>query len=163
MEESRVPVLKGDCNMCRLAEQFNWNKTSLGDLASWSPAMRILVNTTLHSSAPISTLWGNDLVQIYNDAFCNMIGHKHPGAFGAPAKEFWSDHWQQIGPLLQTVLTEGKSFQLDENQVNIRLNESTENSQCTFSFSPVFNDNKNIEGILVTGSAGNSKQEKPSE
>jgi PAS domain-containing protein len=165
MEEKKATALKGDCKMCTLAEQFDWNKTSLGDPASWSPAMRVLVNTILHSSAAISTLWGDDLVQIYNDAYCNMIGHKHPGAFGASAKEFWREDWQQAGPLLQKVLKEGISFQLHDKQANIQPDENRDDRHCTFSFSPVFNENKNIEGVLVsvTEISGDIIYEKPSE
>jgi PAS domain S-box-containing protein len=165
MEVKSEPGFNSDCKMCRLAEQFDWSKTSLGDLASWTPAMRVMVNTTLHASSPISILWGPELVQIYNDAYSNIIGNKHPGAFGAPAKECWRENWQEIGPLLQMVLKEGKSFQLEDKQSNIYHHGNTTDHRFTFSFGPVFNDSKNIEGVLVsvTDVTSNIKYEEPSE
>ena len=45
--------------------------------------MRAVVEMALDSGFPVATVWGEDAIQIYNDAYNPIYGHKHPG--GSPA------------------------------------------------------------------------------
>src|SRR6185312_12857612 len=74
-----------------LIELFDWDATPLGRLASWSPSLRAVVATMLQSPVPIVTLWGEDGIMIYNDAYSVFAGGRHPALFGSKVREGWPE------------------------------------------------------------------------
>ena len=42
-------------------------------------------------------LWGEDATHIYNDAYCALMGAKHPTVFGTPVRRGWPEGWR--GPV----------------------------------------------------------------
>ena len=44
-----------------------------------------MTQTVLASGLPHTILWGRDFIHIYNDAYADLLGTKHPAAFGQPA------------------------------------------------------------------------------
>jgi hypothetical protein len=52
-------------------------------------------------------LWGDSLIQIYNDAYTGLIGDKHPDALGKSIKETQGESWETIGPMIHHVMSTG--------------------------------------------------------
>jgi hypothetical protein len=75
----------------RLFKTTNWGSTPLGPTAGWPTELRAVIDTMLASRFPVSTAWGPQLHQIYDDAYNPMNGDKHPAAFGQPAREIWPE------------------------------------------------------------------------
>lgn len=48
---------------------FDWGATPLGPIESWSKELLTVVNLTLSFSSPARTMWGQELILIYNDAY----------------------------------------------------------------------------------------------
>jgi PAS domain S-box-containing protein len=94
-------------------------------------------------------LWGSEMIQIYNDAYKDMIGLKHPEAFGAKATDVWGDLWTEIGTMLTSVMKEGESFLLENRPFIVNRKGYDEQRYFTFSYSPVYSD-AHVEGIFVT-------------
>ena len=78
----------------------NWFRSGLGPPQSWSPVLRQMVDVCLDSGFPILINWGPELIAVYNDAFAQTLGGKHPGALGRPARETWPESWDSIGARL---------------------------------------------------------------
>lgn len=135
-------------NILELSEKFDWRHTSLGDRSAWSLTLRNMVSLCMNSKMPTLILWGEDLIQIYNDAYCALIGDMHPDAFGSRAQENWKNHWTTFGPMLRDVLHNGKSYYLQNQPLKINRKGYIEDCYFTFSYSPIF-DGAVIAGIFV--------------
>lgn len=77
----------------RLLKQKNWALTPLGHIDTWAPALKIAVSRVLDAHTPSIALWGEDLIQIYNDAYLPLLGPRHPAALGQRTAQCWSKVW----------------------------------------------------------------------
>ena len=53
----------------------------------------------LGSRFPMVVLWGPELIQLYNDAYAEILGDRHPAALGQAACVTWAEVWDKIGYL----------------------------------------------------------------
>ncbi|HMJ67611.1 MAG TPA: PAS domain S-box protein [Cyclobacteriaceae bacterium] len=141
--------LKNNPAANELLKSFDWTATALGDSQAWSQSLRTSISICLNSKFPIIVLWGSEMIQIYNDAYKDMIGLKHPRAYGAKAKDVWAELWPEIGPMLDSVLKNGESFLLENHPFTLNRKGYDEQRYFTFSYSPVYNDT-HVEGIFVS-------------
>jgi anti-sigma regulatory factor (Ser/Thr protein kinase) len=88
-----------------LVRAFGWAQTPLGPVDSWDPIVRATVEVMLASPVPMALAYGKELVLIYNDAYADVIGGKHPAALGQPAAEDLVDVVGEVfrsgGPFLE--------------------------------------------------------------
>jgi hypothetical protein len=68
----------------QLIEQFDWSQTALGQLAEWPGPLKTTVGLILRSPVPIVTLWGEQGTMIYNDAYSDFAGSRHPNSWALP-------------------------------------------------------------------------------
>ena len=102
----------------------------------------------LTSQQPMFVWWGDQLINLYNDAYRSILGGKHPKALGQPAATVWREIWDQVGPRAQSALS-GNSGTYDESLLLIMERHGyPEETYYTFSYSPVPNDNGEIGGIF---------------
>ncbi|MGZ4673200.1 MAG: PP2C family protein-serine/threonine phosphatase [Ilumatobacteraceae bacterium] len=135
--------------MGALVQGFDWSSTSLGPPRTWSIALRTAVSVCLTSRFPILVVWGPDLVKIYNDGYRVMLGtEKHPRALGAPAKEIWPEIWDTIGPMFAGVIATGQPTWVEDQALVLERNGYQEECNFTYSFSPLFDDDGTIRGVL---------------
>ena len=52
-----------------IIDDYDWSATTLGPIDRWPDVVRTTVELILRSPVPIVTLWGEDGVMIYNDAY----------------------------------------------------------------------------------------------
>ena len=127
---------------------FNWSKTVLGPYSTWTNEMRTVAATALHSTFPICLVWGDDLIQIYNDGYNRIYGDKHPAAFGAPAAESWSEIWQFLKPALDRVRTEKAPRQFANYLLPLRKSKMPEECYFTFCYSPIVAADGSVPGVM---------------
>src|SRR5262245_43896789 len=93
--------LVGGGDMAERIRAFDWSKTAIGPVESWSPALRMMVRILLANRFPLLLWWGPQYIQLYNDPYRPIPGTKHPErALGRPASECWAEIWHVIGPLI---------------------------------------------------------------
>ena len=90
-DEYGADFLGGGGELGRLIRTFDWAKTSLGPIETWSSAVATTVGLILGSAVPMVTLWGDEGVMIYNDAYARFAGGRHPGLLGLPVREGWPE------------------------------------------------------------------------
>jgi hypothetical protein len=93
----------GTGEMADLVRVYDWSATPLGPMEDWSKELVTIVNLTLASSAPARTMWGPQLILIYNDAYRSIPVPRHPSALGRPASEVYSESWPVVGPAHKAV------------------------------------------------------------
>ena len=129
--------------------EMNWAATPLGPVHKWPQSLRTCVRIVLTSRQPMFVWWGDDLINLYNDAYRSILGGKHPDALGRPARLVWHEIWDQVvhrAPRQPCVTNEGT---YDESLLLImERNGYREETYYTFSYSPVPNDQGGTGGII---------------
>ena len=156
--EHVYPFLQGGGELGELARIHDWSKTSLGVPDQWPQSLRTTLGIMLHSAFPMFLFWGKELTCFYNDAFRPSLGidGKHP-ALGKTGKEVWSDIWDSIGPLIKQVMTTGEPVWFDDQLVPFYRDGKVQEIYWTFSYSPAYGDNGQINGVFVTCSETTQK------
>lgn len=94
-------------------------------------------------------MWGPDLIQIYNDAYAEIAGHRHPNALGQPTRDCWPEVWDFNAPLYAAVLS-GETRRFTGQKLRIQRASGMEDAWFDLSYSPLHGDDRAIEGVLVT-------------
>lgn len=134
--------------MSGLIERFDWSKTSLGPITSWSEALRSAVRLALNTKSPVLIVGGVEMIQIYNSAFAAMIGSRHPQALGAIGKEFWHEQWDEVGPVVKKVWSTGEGLLLENHRLVLVRKGYPQEMYFTTSYTPITSET-GIEGIYV--------------
>ena len=142
-------VFPGKGEMAGLCRSFDWAATPLGPVTTWSQSLRAIVSALLTSRHPMFLWWGEDLVQIYNDAYRPSLGDRHPRALGMKGREFWTDIWLSIGPQIEQVMSGGDATWHEDQYLPIERNGRMEDVWWTYSYSAVRDDDGAIAGTLV--------------
>jgi PAS domain S-box-containing protein len=157
----------GKGEMAELVRAYDWGSTSLGPIESWSKELVTIVNLTLSSSSPARTMWGPELILIYNDAYRPIPGPRHPAALGKSAREVYSESWPVVGPLLEKAIATGETLFYEKLLVPLPVEGGMRDSYLNYSFNPIFEDGK-LAGLFgslhdVTGEVTALRQLKESE
>jgi PAS domain S-box-containing protein len=133
---------------------IDWSRTPLGARGTWPASLRVSLELMLASKFPMAILWGPQLVFLYNDAYCPILGDKHPWALGRPLSEVWSEIYADLGPLSQAILRgeRGAYFKEDQRWRVRRHGDDWEEARFTICYSPIPDDTAphGIGGILTT-------------
>jgi len=134
--------------MGALIEAFDWAQTPLGPISRWPQGLISAVGLMLPAEAQIALFWGADLIALYNDAYVQVIGDKHPWALGRPAREFWSEIWDELEPLLQRVLRTGETVSATDRPFRLERRGFPEQAYFDISYSAVRDGAGAVAGVL---------------
>ena len=139
-------LIEGDGEMATRIRAYNWRKTSLGPIDSWSETLVATVNLMLHSPFPTILSWGPEMVFLYNDAGIPTLMGKHPGALGGLYHEVFHEAWDLVRNDLEACLLRGETPVRDNMFIPILLNGVVEDHYWSYSLIPVY-ENGRIAGI----------------
>ena len=139
--------IRGD--MAERVRAFAWETTPLGPINGWPVALRLTVATLLECQLPMYLAWGDELVQIFNDAYRPVLGAKGDTALGARATETWAEIWPRIGPMWRQAL-DGEPVGFDDFRLTIDRFGYPEDVYFNFSYSAVRDETGRASGMLVT-------------
>lgn len=134
--------------MGSLIRSYDWSSTGLGSFTNWPLSLKTSVAIMLRSGYTIFVWWGPEMIMFYNDAYIPVLGKKHPYALGKPARQIWSEIWEQIGPMMDQVLNKGEQIYARDLLFLIERNGFIEESYFTFSYSPIPDDEGGVGGIF---------------
>jgi PAS domain S-box-containing protein len=80
-----------DGELPRLIAEFPWETTQAGPIVTWPAEMKTCVGVLLRSPVPIVSLWYEQGVMIYNDAYSVFAGSRHPSLLGSKVREGWPE------------------------------------------------------------------------
>ncbi len=153
-ELSTVPLslsnglLAGGGELGALMRSIDWSRTSLGPIEVWPQALRTSVRIMLTSRQPMFVWWGDELVNLYNDAYRSIVGGKHPQALGQPASVVWAEIWDQVEPRAKSAMSANEGTYDEALLLIMERNGYREETYYTFSYSPVPSDTGEAGGIL---------------
>ncbi|MEA2663383.1 MAG: hypothetical protein QOI11_327 [Candidatus Eremiobacteraeota bacterium] len=144
-------VTVGDrSDMRTLSREFDWSATSIGSAERWPQSLRTAVSIVLDCRFPMMVWWGPELVQLYNDAFVQILQAKHPRAFGQRAHDCWPEIWDSIGPMLAGVVAHGTATFYEDLPLLLDRSGYLEECYFTFSYSPIRDESGGVGGALCT-------------
>ena len=119
----------------------------LGPVAAWPQALRTVVDLLVNCGQPMFAVWGPELGLIYNDAYADILGAKHPGAFGRPLLEVWAEIRSDLEPLVARTLGGERIWQENLHLVMARHG-YPEDTWFDFSYSPLSDENGAVVGFF---------------
>ena len=127
----------------------DWRHSPLGHPDDWPPQLATAVAMALDSALPMFIAWGPDLRMLYNDAYVQMLGERHPAALGEPFQRVWSDAWPQLVPIIDRALS-GKGVHFEDLEIPIVRNGARGPANFTFSYSPLHDGAGRVAGMYCT-------------
>ncbi|KAF2621989.1 hypothetical protein BU25DRAFT_378719, partial [Macroventuria anomochaeta] len=121
----------------------DWSQTPLGDMKSWSPELRCVVNMTLNDSYPAILFWGEEAIMVYNEAYIQLLGVLHP-CMGKSARTHAANYWPTFTPLIEHINATGASLREHDVPLFIDRHGFLEETYWSFQFTPVLNSEGHI-------------------
>jgi len=145
-------LLMDSSEMDKHIRAFDWSKTPVGPMESWSSALRTTVRIMLANRFPLLLWWGADYISIYNDAYIPILGAKHAWALGQPVRECWKEIWHILQPLIDTPFKGGPATWDEDIFLEINRYGFVEETHFTIAYSPVPDETApgGIGGVLAT-------------
>ena len=140
--------LTGGGEMGELIRSRDWSNTPLGPVEAWPQSLKTCVRIMLTSRQPMFVWWGDDLINLYNDAYRSILGGKHPAVLGSPANEVWKEIWDQVGPRVEVCMRQNIGTYDESLLLLMERNGYPEETYYTFSYSPVPGDTGGTSGII---------------
>jgi PAS domain S-box-containing protein len=126
---------------------FDWSASPLGPPEGWPQALKTATGILLSSKFPMFLAWGAELRFLYNDAYVDILGAKHPHALGHAFEDVWAEIWDDVGPLARRAL-EGEATYFENLPLTMTRKGFPEQTWFTFSYSPLRGDDGRAVGIF---------------
>lgn len=156
---SSPPSITGTADSSSMAETVklhDWSRSPLGSRDGWPQSLRTTVDLMLASGHAMCLLWGPGLTLIYNDGYADFLGARHPGALGQSFQEVWAEIWDDIGPLVERTYA-GETTTVTDMPLVMTRKGFAEETWWTFSYSPVFDDDGAVAGLLDVASDSSAR------
>ncbi|MCP6758477.1 MAG: ATP-binding protein [Fischerella sp. CENA71] len=141
-------LFAGKGEMAMRMRSHDWSQTTLGAVETWTQSLRSTLSICLNSRFPIAIYWGQESLLLYNDAWRPIVGDKHPWALGRPAREVWSEIWDDIGPELAGVLATGEGTFHNDELLSMHRFGYTEECFFEYTFNPIQGQGGMIDGVF---------------
>jgi PAS domain S-box-containing protein len=131
-----------------IIRNFDWSKTPLGSVETWSAPLKTSTALLLQSPVPIVMLWGEEGVMIYNDAYSEFAGHRHPALFGSNVREGWAEIADFNDNVMKIGLA-GKTLAYRDQELTLHRKGSPEQVWMDLDYSPVPDENGKPAGVIA--------------
>ncbi|HRO49142.1 MAG TPA: PAS domain-containing protein [Hyphomicrobium sp.] len=143
------PFLTGGGEVADIIATFDWTTTALGTLDDWPLSQKSAVGLILQSHVPIVTLWGDDGIMIYNDAYSGFAGDRHPKLFGSKVREGWPEVADFNDNIMKTGLA-GKTLAYREIPLTLyRRDGKPEQVWLDLDYSPLLSEQGIPVGVMA--------------
>ncbi|MDV2992458.1 MAG: Sensor histidine kinase RcsC [Chroococcidiopsis sp. SAG 2025] len=145
---ANTSFLLGGGEMGARMREKDWLKTPLGAPQQWSQSLKTAVRIMLTSRQPMFVWWGEELINLYNDAYKSIAGGKHPEALGQPAAVVWREIWDWVSPRAESAMLNNEGTYDESLLLVMERNGYPEETYYTFSYSPIPDDDGGTGGII---------------
>lgn len=125
----------------------DWSASVLGPIEAWPAPLAEAVAMMLATPMPMRLFWGEHHVTLYNDAYADLIGARHPDTLGGHGAEKWRHVWDELGPLLERIHATGAPVGRRDEGMGISC-EATAANVFDVCFSAIRDERGAIAGVL---------------
>ena len=143
-----MPVfLEGGGECGALIKARDWSGT-LGPVEQWPQSLKAATSLLLHSPVAMVMLWGEDGIMLYNDAYSEFAGGRHPEQLGMKVREGWpevadfNDHVMKVG-------LSGGTLSFKDQKLILYRHGEPEQVWMDLDYSPVIGDDGRPAGVLA--------------
>jgi PAS domain S-box-containing protein len=136
-----------DSEMAARVRAHDWSTTALGPMEGWPASLKIAVGLCLRSRFPMFVWWGDELINLYNDAYVPLLGARHPDALGRPARSVWREIWPVIAQQVEAV-RHGHATWNERVPLTLARNGFSEEGFFTWSYSPIPDEQGRVGGLF---------------
>jgi PAS domain S-box-containing protein len=148
MTSNDYPFLHGGGLLADIIAAFDWSATSLGPISGWPQWRQTAVALILRSPVPLVTLWGEDGVMIYNDAYSEFAGGRHPQLLGSKVREGWPEVADFNDNVMKVGLAGGTLAYRDQELTLFRSGVA-EQVWMNLDYSPLLDDQGRPAGVMA--------------
>ena len=142
-----LQFMAGGGKVGALMRGHDWRASPLGHPSTWPQSLRSVVGLLLESCFPMFVAWGKDLGFLYNDAYAEILGAKHPRALGSRFHDIWLEIWADISPLIDSAMA-GEATYREDLPLIMNRRGFDEQTWFTFSYSPVRDEDGSVAGMF---------------
>jgi len=117
-------------------------------MVDWPRTVSTIVATILRSQVPMVTLWGDDGVMIYNDAYSAFAGRRHPQLLGSKVREGWPEVADFNDNVMKVGLSGGTLAYTDQ-ELTLYRNGTAEQVWMNLDYSPIPDDDGRPIGVIA--------------
>ncbi len=143
-----LAFLAGGGEAARIIAGLDWAATPLGPIDGWPQSLRTVVSLILRSDLAMITLWGEEGVMIYNDAYAEIASARHPEIFGMNVR----DGWPEVADFNDRVMREGlagRTLAFRDEELMLYRNGEAERVWLSLDYSPVLDESGTPAGVLA--------------
>ena len=140
--------LDGGGELSELIAAFDWGATALGAITGWPQSLRTTVALILRSPVPIVTLWGEDGTMIYNAAYSEFAGDRHPRLLGSRVREGW-DEVADFNDNVMRVVLAGGTLAYEDQELTLHRGGGPERVWMNLAYSPIVGETGRPEGVIA--------------
>jgi signal transduction histidine kinase len=137
--------LSGGGSMGERIRAKDWGGTALGPLDHWPSSLRIALGICLEFPAPCCIAWGQQRVQLYNDAYSRLGLIQQSPSLGEDFAQSWLQSWAAMQACFKRAW-QGETTQLEDQQVRL----DREPASMTVSFVPIRDESGAVAGLMIT-------------
>ncbi|MFI5846127.1 SpoIIE family protein phosphatase [Catenuloplanes sp. NPDC051500] len=126
---------------------LDWSASPLGPPAGWPQVLRGAVALMLSSRAQIAIFWGPEYAALYNDAYVQALGAKHPALLGRPGRELWSEVWDTVEGVFDGVVASGEAFWAPNHRFLLERHGYPEETYFDISYDPMRLPDGTVGGV----------------
>ncbi|MEN0105740.1 MAG: ATP-binding protein [Pseudomonas sp.] len=134
--------------MAERIRAFDWASTDLGAIDTWSKSLCTNVQMLLASPVPLVMLWDRPGYMIYNDAYAEFAGGRHPYLLGTPVELGWPEVADFNRNIVDVCLGGGTLSYANKVLVLLR-NGKPEEVWLDLHYSPVTDDHGAPAGVIA--------------
>ncbi|PKS12843.1 hypothetical protein jhhlp_001055 [Lomentospora prolificans] len=144
---TRVALTDDVSEHIRFARSIDWASTPLGPIESWPLNLRVMANLIMASPHPAAIYWGPENAIIYNEAYIEIAGQKHPRLMGRPCVHAWTSTWDQLDPVFREARESGQAIMKYDDHIFVDRQGFIEEVYFTWSMVPVLDDEGEVVGV----------------
>ncbi|KAI9147210.1 Hybrid signal transduction histidine kinase K [Paramyrothecium foliicola] len=141
------PLGFGDSAYISWIREFDWASTSLGPTDTWPRELKQACEMMLANPDPATVFWGHELILIYNEAYLEIAGNKHPAMMGGSARIHWEEVWDQYDPLFDKMFIDGIAFEQNNTQLFIHRKGYLEEGYFNMRVMPIMGGDGSVVGF----------------
>ncbi|TIA07743.1 hypothetical protein D6C80_09612 [Aureobasidium pullulans] len=93
----------------QLVQSVDWSATSIGAIDDWPPELLLLFHLIVLDPQPRLLLLGPDHTLLYNEAYAELVGERHPAALGRPIREAFPETYSMTLSIVDEVVSTGRA------------------------------------------------------
>jgi signal transduction histidine kinase/CheY-like chemotaxis protein len=144
---TRIPLTPDLPEHILFARTVDWASTPLGPIELWDTDLRAVSNLVMASPNPAALYWGPEYIAIYNAAYVDLAGQKHPRLMGMRYADAWSEIWDELEPMFRECWESGKSIMKEDNQLFMYRKGFLEETFFSWSIVPVVGQAGSVVGL----------------